>query len=64
MKHDEPTAQSLGRRLHEVRLFTLHSSEGAAYVREHLDEVQALRAERGVPLLDPADPMIIERYGL
>jgi hypothetical protein len=40
------------------------SPEEAAYVREHLDEVQALRAERGVPLLDPADPKIKERYGL
>jgi hypothetical protein len=32
------------------------SPEEAAYVREHLDEVQQVRAERGVPLLDPADP--------
>jgi hypothetical protein len=40
------------------------SPEEAAYVREHLDEVQALRAERGVPLLDPADPKTKERYGL
>jgi hypothetical protein len=32
------------------------SPEEAAYVREHLDEVQQLRAARGVPLLDPADP--------
>ena len=40
------------------------SPEEAAYVREHLDEVQALRAERGVPLLDPADPRTKERYGL
>jgi hypothetical protein len=40
------------------------SPEEAAYVREHLDEVQALRAERGVPLLDPADPKSNERYGL
>jgi hypothetical protein len=38
--------------------------EEAAYVQEHLDEVQALRAERGVPLLDPADPKTKERYGL
>jgi hypothetical protein len=36
----------------------------AAYVREHLDEVQQLRAARGVPLLDPADPRTKERYGL
>ena len=39
------------------------SPEEAAYVREHLDEVQ-LRAARGVPLLDPADPRTKERYGL
>jgi hypothetical protein len=32
------------------------SPEEAAYVREHLDEVQTLRSQRGVPLLDPADP--------
>ena len=32
------------------------SPEEAAWVREHLDEVQTLRSERGVPLLDPADP--------
>jgi hypothetical protein len=40
------------------------SFEEAAWVREHLDEVQALRSERGVPLLDPADPKTKERYGL
>jgi hypothetical protein len=40
------------------------SPEEAAWVREHLDEVQALRSERGVPLLDPADPRTKERYGL
>jgi hypothetical protein len=40
------------------------SPEEAAYVREHLDEVQKLRAERGVPLIDPADPRTRERYGL
>jgi hypothetical protein len=40
------------------------SPEEAVYVREHLDEVQQLRAERGVPLLDPADPRTKERYGL
>ena len=40
------------------------SPEEAAYVREHLDEVQPLRAARGVPLLDPADPRTKERYGL
>ena len=40
------------------------SPEEAAYVREHLDEVQRLRQERGVPLLDPADPRTKERYGL
>jgi hypothetical protein len=40
------------------------SPEEAAYVREHLDEVQQLRSERGVPLLDPADPKTKERYGL
>jgi hypothetical protein len=40
------------------------SPEEAAYVREHLDEVQQLRSERGVALLDPADPRTKERYGL
>jgi hypothetical protein len=40
------------------------SPEEAAYVREHLDEVQRLRSERGVPLLDPADSRTKERYGL
>ena len=40
------------------------SPEEAAWVREHLDEVQQLRSERGVPLLDPADPKMRERYGL
>ena len=40
------------------------SPEEAAWVREHLDQVQQLRAARGVPLLDPADPRTKERYGL
>jgi hypothetical protein len=40
------------------------SPEEAAYVREHLDEVQKLRSARGVPLIDPADPRTKERYGL
>jgi hypothetical protein len=40
------------------------SPEEAAWVREHLDEVQQLRSERGVPLLNPADPKTKERYGL
>jgi hypothetical protein len=40
------------------------SPEEAAYVRAHLDEVQKLRSERGVPLLDPADSRTKERYGL
>ena len=40
------------------------SPEEAAWVRENLDQVQQLRAERGVPLLDPADPKTKERYGL
>jgi hypothetical protein len=40
------------------------SPEEAAYVREHLDEVQQLRAARGVPLIDPADPRTKERYGM
>jgi hypothetical protein len=40
------------------------SPEEAAYVREHLDEIQQLRSARGVPLLDPADPKTKERYGL
>jgi hypothetical protein len=40
------------------------SPEEAIYVREHLDEVQKLRSERGLPLIDPADPKTKERYGL
>jgi hypothetical protein len=40
------------------------SPEEAAWVRDHLDEVQRLRSERGVPLLDPADLKTKERYGL
>jgi hypothetical protein len=40
------------------------SPEEAAYVREHLDEVQNLRSARGMPLIDPADPRTKERYGL
>ena len=40
------------------------SPEEAAFVREHLDEIQKLRSERGVPLLDPADARTKERYGL
>ena len=40
------------------------SPEEAAWVREHLDEVQQLRAARGVPLFDPADPKTKQRYGL
>ena len=40
------------------------SPEEAAWVREHLDEVQKLRSERGAPLLDPADPRTRQRYGL
>jgi hypothetical protein len=40
------------------------SPEEAAWVREHLDEVQQLRSKRGMPLLDPADPRTKERYGL
>ena len=40
------------------------SPEEVAYVREHLDEVQKLRSERGVPLIDPVDPKTKERYGL
>ena len=40
------------------------SPDEAAYVREHFDEVQKMRSERGVPLLDPADPKVKERYGL
>jgi hypothetical protein len=46
--------------LHRGRI----SPEEAAWVREHLDEVQRLRSERGAPLLDPADPKTKERYGL
>jgi hypothetical protein len=40
------------------------SPEEAAWVREHLDEVQRRRSERGVPLLDPADPKTKARYSL
>jgi hypothetical protein len=40
------------------------SPEEAAWVREHLDEVQRLRSERGMALLDPADPKTKARYGL
>jgi hypothetical protein len=40
------------------------SPEEAAYVREHLDEVQQLRSARGMPLIDPADARTKERYGL
>ena len=40
------------------------SPEEAAWVRENLDEVQQLRSERGVPLLDPADPKTKQRYSL
>jgi hypothetical protein len=40
------------------------SPEEAAYVRAHLDEVQKLRSERGVPMLDPADPKTKVRFGL
>ena len=40
------------------------SPEEAAYVREHFDKVQKMRSDRGVPLLDPADPKVKERYGL
>jgi hypothetical protein len=46
--------------LHRGRI----SPEEAAWVRENLDEVQQLRSERGVPLLDPADPKTKQRYGL
>jgi hypothetical protein len=40
------------------------SPEEAAWVRDHLDEVQQLRSARGMPLIDPADPRTKERYGL
>jgi hypothetical protein len=40
------------------------SPEEAAWVREHLDEVQKLRSARGMPLIDPAGPRTKERYGL
>ena len=36
----------------------------AAWVREHLDEVQQLRSQRSVALLAPADPKTKERWGL
>jgi hypothetical protein len=40
------------------------SPEEAAYVRDHLDQVQQLRSARGLALLDPADPKTKARYGL
>jgi hypothetical protein len=40
------------------------SPEEATWVREHLDEVQRLRSQRGVPLLDPTDSRTKEHYGL
>jgi hypothetical protein len=40
------------------------SPEEAAYVRDHLDEVQKRLSEKGMRLLDPADPKIRKRYGL
>ena len=40
------------------------SPDEAAYVRAHLDEVQKLRSERGMPLIDPADSRTKERYDL
>ena len=40
------------------------SPEEAAWVREHLDDVQKLRSERGMAMLDPADPKTKERYRL
>jgi hypothetical protein len=40
------------------------SPEEAAYVREHLDEVNKRLAAASVRTLDPADPKIKARYGL
>jgi hypothetical protein len=40
------------------------SPEEAAYVRDHLDEVQRRLSAKRMRLLDPADPKIRERYGL
>jgi hypothetical protein len=40
------------------------SPEEAEYVRSHFDEVNKLRSERGIPLLDPADEKTRQRYGL
>jgi predicted nucleic acid-binding Zn ribbon protein len=49
---------------HRPDHLTANATEPAAWVRDHLDEVQKLRSERGVPLLDPTDPKTKERYGL
>ena len=63
-----PAGDGQARGRHQVEWGLPHrgriSPEEAAWVREHLDEVQQLRSQRGVPLLDPADPKTKERYGL
>jgi hypothetical protein len=40
------------------------SPEEAAYVRDHLDEVQRRLGAKGMRLLDPDDPKVRERYRL
>ena len=40
------------------------SPEEAAYVRDHLDEVNARLSQEGLRMLDPADPKVQQRYGL
>jgi hypothetical protein len=63
-----PAKDDQGRARRKVEWGLTHrgriSPEEATWVREHLDEVQKLRSERGAPLLDPADPRTKERYGL
>jgi hypothetical protein len=35
-----------------------------AYVREHFDEVNKRLSDKGMRMIDPADPAMQERYGL
>jgi hypothetical protein len=42
----------------------LISEAERAYVREHLEEVNARLREQGMREIDPTDPGMIERYGL
>ena len=40
------------------------TDEERAYVREHLDEVNARLRENNQRQIDPTDPKMVERYGL